>query len=83
LNDEEHGFVSMYRWHLLDPIYWKKECRITIQQIGWNRGLFERQDDWSTATFWYEAVPSASLPELPSLEQRINDILEPVIKNEN
>ena len=26
----------MYRWHLPDPIYWEKECSITIQQIGWS-----------------------------------------------
>jgi hypothetical protein len=82
-HDGEKGLISMYRWHLPDPVYWKKECRVTIQQMGANRGCFERQDDWSTATFWYEAIPSAPLPEFPSLEQRINDILEPVIKNKN
>ncbi len=27
-------FISMYRWHLPDPVYWKESCRITIQQIG-------------------------------------------------
>jgi hypothetical protein len=64
------GFVSMYRWHLPDPVYWEKECRITIQQIGWKDGLYERQDDWSCATFWYEPVPSGPLPALPSLEAR-------------
>jgi len=64
------GFVSMYRWHLPDPVYWEKECRITIQQIGWKDGLYERQDDWSCATFWYEPVPSGPLPPLPSLAAR-------------
>ncbi len=68
LNQDE--FVSMYRWHLLDPIYWYKECRITIQQIGWKNGLVETADDWSCATFWYEPVPSAPLPPLPSAEER-------------
>ena len=75
LNDTEGKFVSMYRWHLPDPIYWKEECRITIQQIGWsNEGLYERQDDWSTATFWYEPVPSTQLPEMPNLKARIADL---------
>ena len=68
----------MYRWHLPDPIYWKRECRITIQQIGWGRevegGLYERQDDWSTATFWYEPIPSTPLPEMPDLAARTADI---------
>jgi hypothetical protein len=68
------GFVTMYRWHLPDPIFWEKDCRITIQQIGYHRGLYERQDDWSCATFWYEAVPSTALPALPSFSERARDI---------
>ena len=27
----------MYRWHLLDPIYWKNSIRVTVQQIGFNQ----------------------------------------------
>jgi hypothetical protein len=64
------GFVSMYRWHLPDPICWHQKCRITIQQIGWKDGLCERQDDWSCATFWYEPLPSAALPGLPDRHHR-------------
>jgi hypothetical protein len=65
-----HTFVTMYRWHLPDPIVWKKEARITIQQIAAHKGLTETQDDWSCATFWYEPVPSAPLPDMPNAEQR-------------
>ncbi len=76
------GFISMYRWHLPDPIYWKEECRITIQQIGYSveqreetgHPLYERVDDWSSATFWYESIPSAKLPELPNLESRVANL---------
>ncbi len=75
---DKNGFISMYRWHLPDPIYWEKECRITIQQIGYNHEdreknggpLYERQDDWSSATFWYEPIPSEKLPEFPDLKAR-------------
>ena len=70
----ENNFVSMYRWHLPDPIAWKREARITLQQIAWKDGLRETQDDWSCATFWYEPVPSASLPPLPSLQARTADL---------
>ena len=84
LNDEKKGFVSMYRWHLPDPIYWREECRITIQQIGWSRelwedtgeALYERQDDWSAATFWYEPVPSDPLPMMPDVEARAVNLFE-------
>jgi len=70
----EKNFVSMYRWHLPDPISWRKECRITIQQIAWKDGLAETQDDWSCATFWYEPVPSAALPEMLEAPARTADI---------
>jgi len=90
LNDQENGYVSMYRWHLPDPVYWQTECRITIQQIGMsperfkghenelpvNYGLYERQDDWSAATFWYEPVPSDPLPMMPDVEARTADLIE-------
>lgn len=73
---DQKNFVTMHRWHLPDPIYWQKEVRITIQQIGWKKStsLFERQDDWSAATFWYEAVPSEPLPPFPNLAARTADI---------
>ena len=61
----ENKFVSMYRWHLPDPIAWQKECRITIQQIAWNKGLAEVTDDWSCATFWYEPLRACPCPPCP------------------
>lgn len=70
----ENNYVSMYRWHLPDPIYWQKECRITIQQIAWKDGLVETSDDWCAATFWYEPIPSAPLPDLPNAQARTKDI---------
>jgi hypothetical protein len=70
----ESNYVSMYRWHLPDPIAWKKDCRITIQQIAYKKSLLETSDDWSCATFWYEPVPSAKLPAMPDLKARTADI---------
>lgn len=88
------GEVSMYRWHLPDPVYWNERIRVSIQQIGFSlaqlfqrpdpspvitdfteitSAYFEREDDWSAATFWYEPVPSEPLPELPALEERLVD----------
>jgi len=70
----QNHFVSMYRWHLADSIAWQKEGRITIQQIAWNQGLKETRDDWSTATFWYEPIPSAALPKMPDQKARTADL---------
>lgn len=70
----QKNFVSMYRWHLPDPIAWREKARITIQQIAYKGGLAETQDDWSCATFWYEPVPSAPLPKMPDVAARTADI---------
>jgi hypothetical protein len=70
----QNNLVSMYRWHLPDPICWNKKVRITIQQIAWQNGLAETRDDWSTATFWYELVPSEPLPQMPVVQARVADI---------
>jgi hypothetical protein len=70
----QNNFVSMYRWHLPDPVAWQKEARITIQQIAWKDGLAETEDDWSCATFWYEPIPSAPLPTMPDVKARTADI---------
>lgn len=81
----QKNFISMYRWHLPDPIYWEKDCRITMQQIGLKPyvGLYERADDWSCATFWYERVPSARLPALPDLKARTADLWVEATESKN
>ncbi len=81
----ETGRVSMYRWHIKDPVYWSSDVRVTVQQIGQHNGnrlsiedyqanLFERQDDWSTATFWYQAIPSKPLPTMPDRKARLANL---------
>jgi len=70
----DKNFVTMYRWHLPDPLAWRKEARITIQQIAWKGGLAETSDDWSAATFWYEPLPSVQLPPMPDVKARTADI---------
>ena len=79
----DNNFNSIYRWYLPDPIYWHKEGRITIQQIGYKKGfgLVNRSDDWSCATFWYEPIPSAPLPPMPDLAARTADLYSPATPN--
>ena len=69
----EDNLYSLYRWHLKDPIYWKKDIRVTIQQIGAKDGFgyFNKQEDVSAAAFWYEPIPSDPLPAMPDYAARI------------
>ncbi len=69
--------VSMYRFHDKDPIYFQKDLKATIQQIGYSRGLFERSDDWCSLAYWYQARPNTHRQPLPDRAARTADIIEP------
>lgn len=63
-----HG---MYRWHLLDPIYFNEGIKVTIQDIGHDEhDLYERSDDLSSVGYWYQVEPHAAFPKLPGVLER-------------
>ncbi len=67
---ETRGRASMYRWHVTDPIRFQKDLRVTIQNIGYGNGLFERSDDMCSTAYWYQTEPHATFPKLPDVEGR-------------
>jgi hypothetical protein len=58
---------SLYRWHICDPIRFKKDLKVDIQALGWRSGgrYLPLQDDISSVAYWYQTLPSAPFPELP------------------
>jgi len=58
-----HG---VYRFHIMDPIRFKKDLRVTIQAIGWrSEGRFlPLQDDISSVAYWYQSEPHQPFPQL-------------------
>ena len=34
VSDKTHDIYTFYRYHIVDPVYFHKDCRVTIQQIG-------------------------------------------------
>lgn len=62
---------SLYRWHVLDPIRFQSDLKVTVQSIGL-KGFryFNRQDDISSVAYWYQTLPHAEFPALPSKEER-------------
>ena len=58
---------GLYRWHIMDPIRFEKDLRVTIQALGWrnDRRYLPLQDDISSVSFWYQAEPHAPFPRLP------------------
>jgi hypothetical protein len=62
---------GMYRWHVTDPIRFKKDLRVTIQALGWRAGAnpgeyLPLQDDIASVAYWYQAEPHAKFPALPN-----------------
>ena len=48
-------YFNMYRWHIVDPIYFKKDLKVTVQAFGWRSGkrYLPLQDDISSVAYWY------------------------------
>ena len=58
---------GMYRWHIVDPVRFEKDLRITIQDLGWRIGgrYLQQQSDISSVVYWYQTEPHAAFPKLP------------------
>jgi hypothetical protein len=58
---------GLYRWHIMDPIRFKKGLRVTIQDLGWMSGgrYLKQQSDISSVVYWYQTEPHAPFPALP------------------
>ena len=59
---------SLYRWHIMDPIRFTQDLTVTIQALGWRSGgrYLPLQDDIASTVFWYQTLPTAPFPALPS-----------------
>src|SRR5246127_3075683 len=62
---------GLYRWHIMDPVRFEKDLKVTIQDLGWhNDGRYmPLQDDIASVVFWYQSEPHAPFPKLPSKDQ--------------
>lgn len=66
---------GMYRWHILDPIRFQQDLRVTIQALGWRSPLEGKprylplQDDIASTAFWYQTEPHAPFPPAPTLNE--------------
>ena len=58
---------GLYRWHIMDPIRFQKDIRVTIQALGWRSGdrYLPLQDDIASVAFWYQIEPHTPFPKLP------------------
>jgi len=66
-----HG---LYRWHIPDPIRFRQDLRVTIQDLGFTQqgatGYEPLTDDISSVAYWYQTEPHAPFPVLPGPKAR-------------
>ncbi len=62
---------GMYRWHIMDPIRFEKDLKVTIQALGWRSGgrYLPLQDDIASVAYWYQQEPHAKFPKLPGKDE--------------
>ena len=67
---EKQPRFGLYRWHIMDPIRFDSDLRVTIQALGWqSEGRYlPLQDDLSSVAYWYQGEPHTPFPKLPGKE---------------
>ncbi len=63
---------SLYRWHILDPVSFHQDLKVTIQDLGWypNHRYQPEGDNISSTAYWHQKEPHAPFPPFPSLQER-------------
>ena len=64
--------VTVYRFHIEDPVVFQKRIRVTIEH-GHANG---RADSISSVAYWYQAEPHRPFGAFPKLEDRLPDYRE-------
>jgi hypothetical protein len=68
---EANTRFALYRWHIMDPVRFRRSIRATIQALGHRDGrrFHQRMDDLSSVAYWYQALPTAPFPKLPAPDE--------------
>jgi len=74
IESETQPRFGLYRWHIMDPVRFESDLKVTMQALGWkSEGRYlPLKDDLSSVAFWYQAEPHAPFPKLPDKESLIN-----------
>ena len=76
---EVGSLVSVYRWHVTDPIHFKKSLRFEIEHKGemedtngkGTSSFAERPDLFSSVAFWYQTGQAKRFATLPPAQERV------------
>ena len=64
------SMIGQYRWHIMDPVRFKQDFKVTIQSLGWkSEGRYKQlEDDLSSVAYWYQSEPHNAFPKLPGVD---------------
>ncbi len=67
---EYRSMIGQYRWHIMDPVRFKQDIKVTIQSLGWkSEGRYKQlEDDLSSVAYWYQSEPHNAFPKLPEVD---------------
>jgi hypothetical protein len=73
------AYISVYRWHVNDPVHFQKSLKVTIEHKGvmFNdqgkviSGFMERPDLFSSVAYWYQTGKAKRFATLPPVEERV------------
>jgi hypothetical protein len=73
--------VTAYRWHLADPVVFKKSLKFEIERRGFivdanGKTISQsgsRPDFWSTVSYWYQDSIAEPWCEFPPYKDRVNE----------
>ncbi|HEV2832562.1 MAG TPA: glycoside hydrolase family 172 protein [Hanamia sp.] len=62
---------GMYRWHIMDPVRFEDDLKITIQDLGWRHGgrYLPQESDIITVAYWYQREPHGAFPVFPNKDK--------------
>jgi hypothetical protein len=62
---------GMYRWHIMDPIRFEEDLKVTVQALGWRYGgrYLPLQDDIASVAYWYQTEPHVAYKPIGSKDE--------------
>jgi hypothetical protein len=75
VGDDIGSRMTMYRFHVHDPVFFTTRLRITLQALGWRSDAryLPLKDDISAVAYWYQSLPSR--PFEPLMERNLREII--------
>ena len=64
--------MTMYRFHIHDPVFFRNRVKVTMQALGWRaeERFLPLQDDISSVVYWYQTLPHVPFPRVPPRNER-------------